>query len=123
MSAPSPAVPLPPSADLRASGGARWGQAANRAPGCAPGCDRPEGGPLFNLLPWLQGAGDRSGQEVPTLDRWCRRAALGAVLGLAAALLGLGLLLYRPSTAFAGPADVNPVLNAVADAPSARSSR
>lgn len=122
MSAPSSPAPRGAPAQARAPAGSpATGAAGSPAPRSGAE-DRPGVG-VFNLPLGLHLSTRGTEGEVSLLDRWCRRAALGAVLSLAAALLALGFLLYRPSTAFAGPADVNPVLNAVADAPSARSTR
>jgi hypothetical protein len=53
------------------------------------------------------------------LDRWARRGAWCALVSLAAALLWLGLSMYRPSPVASG---ANPVQDS-ADLASARSSR
>ncbi len=42
------------------------------------------------------------------LDRWVRRVTLGAVLSLAAAMLGIGIALYTPHGADSGARRMDP---------------
>ncbi len=66
--------------------------------------------------------GERSGADFPA-DLWARRGAWLAVVGMALALLWVGLTLFRPAPASAATPEPDLSSTIVADLPSARSTR